>query len=113
MKEPTIFIKHILENIGDIESFSKELSKDKFMKSKLRQNAIIRCIEIIGEAVKNLSKGFTAKYPNIEWDKIAGARDKMVHHYFGVDLDLVWEIVKNDLPKLKKDINEILKDLEA
>jgi len=71
MKEPKIFIEHILENIKDIESFSKGLSKDKFLKNKLKQNAIMRCIEIIGEAVKNLPRDFTTKYPNIEWDKIA------------------------------------------
>lgn len=111
MKEPKVFINHILENIKDIESFSKGLSKDKFIKNKLRQNAIIRGIEIIGEAVKNLSSDFTAKYPNIEWNKIAGARDKIIHHYFGIDLDLVWESVENKIPKLKKEIIKILEEL--
>ena len=108
-KEPLIFIEHILENIENIDNFSKEISKNDFFKDKLRQNAIIRAIEIIGEAVKNLPDSFKNKYPNISWKEIVGTRDKMIHNYFGIDLDTVWEIIKEDIPKLKKDIKQILK----
>ncbi len=108
-KDLLVFIKHILVSIKDIESFSKGLSKDKFVKDNLRQNAIIRKIEIIGEAVKNLSDSFKNKYSEVLWKEIAGTRDKIIHHYFGVDLDIIWKIIKTDLPKLEKKIIKILK----
>lgn len=107
-KDPEIFLQHVSENIKLIESFSKKLTKEKFMKNKLRQNAIVRALEIIGEAVKNLSPEFMEKHKAIPWSDIARTRDKLIHHYFGVDLNEVWSIVKDDLPKLKKQIQEIL-----
>lgn len=112
MKDPLIFIRHIKESIDNIESFSKGLSKTRFIKDRLIQSAIIRQIEIIGEAVKNLPIGFTVKYPYVEWSKIAGTRDKMIHSYFSVDLDLTYEILKKDIPKLKRQISAILINLE-
>ena len=111
-KEPLIFIKHILESIKNIESFSQGLSKNKFEKDRLKQSAIIREIEIIGEAVKNLPIEFTVKYPYVEWSKIAGTRDKIIHHYFGIDSDIIWDIIKHDLPDLKKEIKKIQEELE-
>ena len=107
-KEALVFIKHILESIEDIENYSKSVSKNQFFKDKKLQDAIVKRIEIIGEAVKNLPIEFTNKYPFVPWSEIARTRDKMVHHYFGVDLDIVWDIVKKDLPGLKKDIKDIL-----
>ena len=112
IKNEKIFLKHILENILDIKDFSKGISKREFEKNKLKQKAIIRSIEVIGEAVKNLSIGFTNEYPQIEWNKIAGMRDKLIHNYFGVDLDKVWEVIKRDLPILEKEIKNILLELE-
>lgn len=84
------------------------VSRPKLNKDRMRRNAIIREFEIIGEAVKNLPLDFTLKYPHIEWAKIAGLRDKLIHHYFGIELDIVLGIIKQDLPRLKKDIKEIL-----
>jgi len=108
IKEPKIFIEHILESIKNIESFSKGISKDKFTKDRKTQSAVVRELEIIGEATKNLTLDFVDKYPNVEWKKIAGLRDKLIHHYFGVRLDRIWKVIQKDIPKLKKDINEIL-----
>lgn len=107
---PNTYVEHILENIRDIEEFSKELTKNKISKDKLRQKAIIRSIEIIGEAVKNLPELFRKKYPKIPWKKISGTRDRIIHHYFGIDLNIVWEIIKKDLPSLKKQMLEIKKE---
>jgi uncharacterized protein with HEPN domain len=78
------------------------------LKNKEKQNALIRSIEIIGEATKNLSSDFRKKHPSVPWKKIAGMRDRLTHHYFGVDFTRVWNVVKDDLPKLKKQIKEIL-----
>ena len=108
-KDPLIFIKHILESIDKIEAFSKNLSKKTLSKNELKQYAIIRAIEVIGESVKNLPDSLKNKYPNIPWKEIAGTRDKMIHHYFGVDLNIVWDIISKEIPKLKEDIKDILK----
>lgn len=108
-KDPEIFLQHISESIKLIDSFSKKLTKEKFTKNRLRQNAIVRELEIIGEAVKNLSPEFVERHKVIPWSDIARTRDKLIHHYFGVDLNEVWSIVKDDLPNLKKQIQELLK----
>jgi len=108
MKRDTeLFIRDIKENIQDIEDFSKNLDKQKFSKDKLRQNAIIRSLEIIGEAVKNIPQPFREKFPNIPWRDIAGFRDVLSHAYFGVNIDRVWNIIKIDLPELKEEIDKI------
>ncbi|MFH1209817.1 MAG: DUF86 domain-containing protein [archaeon] len=111
-KDPLIFISHVSDSINNIESFSKNLSKDKFIKDKLRQSAIIRQLEIIGEATKNLPLEFRKKYPETKWKEIAGLRDKITHHYFGINLNIVWEVVEKDIPKLKENIKNILDDLK-
>ena len=102
-----LFIEDILNSIKNIEEFSKSLDKEKFSKDILRQSAIIRQLEIIGEAAKNIPDSFREKYPRIAWKDIAGVRDILSHAYFGVNLDRVWKIIETDLPKLKKEISRI------
>jgi|SRR3989344_620036 len=102
-----LFIEDIINSIKNIEEFSKNLNKEKFSKDKLRQSAIIRQLEIIGEAVKNIPSNFREKYPQIAWKDIAGFRDILSHSYFGINLERVWNIIINDLPKLKKEIKEV------
>jgi len=104
-------LSDILENIRDIEEFSKNLTRELLDTNKLKQKAIIKSLEIIGEAVKNISEELKKDYPKVEWKEIAGARDRMTHAYFDVDLDVVWDIIRKDLPDLKKKILEI-KELE-
>jgi len=107
-----IYLKHILESINIIENSLKNLTKEQF-KSKINvQDSAVRRLEIIGEAVKNLSNETRNKYTQMEWKKIAGMRDVLIHAYFSVDYDLVWNIIKDDLPKLKKNIDRMLKELE-
>ena len=105
-----LFVEDILEGIKNIEDFSKELSEREFMKDKLRQSAIVRQIEIIGKAVKNIPEEFRKKYLEVEWKKIAGTRDVIIHAYFGIDLDLMWKVIEEDIPELKKQIEKILKE---
>lgn len=107
-KNPKIFLTHILESIAEIENFIRNISEKEFENDTKTQDAVIRRIEIIGEATKNLPSAFKNKNPQIEWREMAGMRDKLIHEYFGVDLDLVWEVVKNDIPKLKKQILELV-----
>ena len=109
-KDPIIFLGHILENIEYIENFSTGLSKSGLKSNIEKQYAIVRAVEIIGEAVKNIPLSFREKYSSVEWSKITGTRDKLIHHYFGVDLNLLWDIVQTHLPILKEQITQILKD---
>jgi uncharacterized protein with HEPN domain len=78
------------------------------MKNEILKRACSRSLEIIGEAVKNLSSDFTKKHKDIEWKKIAGLRDKIIHYYFGVNWDILWDVIKNRMPKLGEQIEEIL-----
>ncbi len=112
MKDDFVFLKHILDSIEAIEKFSPQMDKTELQSSRLKQSAIIREIGIIGEAAKNISDILKHKHQEVTWKEIIGTRDKMIHHYFGVDLNIVWDITKKDLPKLKKQIQQILKELE-
>lgn len=111
-KDPLVFIGHILDEIIKIENSIKNLSKKDFKEDVDIQDATMRRLEIIGEATKNLPDKFKNKHKEIPWNKITGTRDKLIHHYFGVDLDLTWKIVKEEVPDLKKKIQGILKESE-
>ncbi len=112
IKDEKIFLRHIMESIENIEDFTKDVSTTEFQDSALIQNGVIRCLEIIGEAVKNIPDDMKKRYPEVPWKKIAGLRDVLIHAYFEVDLDLTWSIAKRDLPELKKNIKKILEELQ-
>lgn len=107
-KDPEVFLAHILDSICIIEEYSKNMTQAKFHKNRSLQDAIIRRLEIIGEAVKNLPISFKTKHPDIPWKQIAGMRDILIHEYFDVDLVLTWKVVKHELPPIKKKLSAIL-----
>ena len=107
-KKPEIFLKHILESLEWIDKYTKSLEKKDFLKDVKSQDAVMRRLEIIGEAVKNLPTDFKKGKSSIPWKNIAGMRNFLIHEYFGVDLDLVWQTVKKDLPEFKKQIIKLL-----
>lgn len=109
-KDAKIFLKHILESIEKIEEFMKGVSKERFLNSVQLQDAVIRRLEIIGEATKNLPTEFRKKYSDVPWSEIARMRDKLIHGYFGIDLNLTFDIVRKDIPGLKEKISKILKE---
>ena len=111
-KDVSIFLEHILESIENIEEFLHDASKEVFLKNKEKQSAVIRQIEIIGEAVKNLPAHFRKKYPDVPWKDIAGMRDKLMHQYFGVDLETIWKVCEEDIPELKQKLLSIKEQLE-
>ncbi|MEM2893944.1 MAG: DUF86 domain-containing protein [Candidatus Bathyarchaeia archaeon] len=104
------YIEDIIEAMENALNFLKEMSYDEFEKDKRTIYAVIRALEIIGEAVKKIPNSVKKLYPQIPWKDIAGMRDKLIHEYFGVDLKRVWKTVKEDLPNLKPIFEKILKD---
>jgi uncharacterized protein with HEPN domain len=107
-KDNLIYIHHIHDCISKIDTYTENISRDDFLNNSLIHDAVIRNFEIIGEATKKLSDDFRAKYSGIEWKKIAGMRDKLIHDYIGVDLWAVWAVVTDVIPGFKKQIQEII-----
>jgi uncharacterized protein with HEPN domain len=110
VKDDSVFLNHILDAINQIEEYTEYLTFEEFLEKRLVQDAVIRQLEIIGEATKNLSLNTTESYPQIPWKEIAGMRDKLIHVYFGVDLEEVWNTAKRDIPELKTVITVILEN---
>jgi uncharacterized protein with HEPN domain len=107
VKDDRTYLRHIRDAIGDIETYTA-LGRDAFMQERMRQDAVIRKLEIIGEAVKHLGAETTSRRPEIQWKQIAGMRDRLMHAYFGVDLALVWRVVERDLTALKNAVLALL-----
>lgn len=108
MKHNTVYLKHIVDEISFLLESTEDLNYDSFTESEMYTRAFSRSFEIIGEAVKNLSESFREEHSDIEWKKMAGIRDKIIHHYFSVDYEIIWDAIKNKLPAIKEKIQLIL-----
>ncbi|MBI3442562.1 MAG: DUF86 domain-containing protein [Candidatus Sungbacteria bacterium] len=113
VKDPKLFLKHILGGVGQIEEYVRDISKEKFLASPQIQDAVMRRLAIIGEATKNLPSDLREKYAQIPWNNIAGMRDMLIHEYFGVDMELVWNTIQKDLPVFKAHVENILITLKG
>lgn len=106
------YLQDILDSTKDINSFIANMDFGNFSKDKKTINAVIRSIEVIGEAAKNIPQSVRDKYPSVPWKKMAGMRDKMIHEYFGVDIEILWKTVKEDIPSVKPSMEGLLKKRE-
>jgi uncharacterized protein with HEPN domain len=106
------YIEDLAEAIDTIEEFINNTSYEEFIRDKKTYYAVVRSLEIIGEATKNIPDSVRARYPGVPWKDMAGTRDKVIHHYFGVDLKVVWKTVTDDIPFIKPMIRGILNDIK-
>lgn len=102
-----LYIKDIIEAIGKIEEFIQDMNFDKFVQDDKTASAVIRKLEIIGEATKHLSEDVKKRFENIPWTAMAKTRDKIIHFYHGVDYEIIWKIIKEELPNIKQSFQEI------
>jgi uncharacterized protein with HEPN domain len=102
MKENLIYVSLILTAIADIKEFTRGMTKKDFLKNKMAEHAVVRNIEVIGEASKHLSVGFKEKHADIPWKDMVKMRNKVTHFYFGINYDIVWQVVKRDIHVLEE-----------
>jgi uncharacterized protein with HEPN domain len=107
------YLNDILEAIDDIASFTKDIEYETFVEDHLRRNAVIRSLEIIGEASKNIPLEIKLKYQDVPWERMAGMRDKLIHAYFGVDYEAVWIVAKEKIPEIRPVIKRIISNLQS
>jgi uncharacterized protein with HEPN domain len=106
--EPRDYLRHILVENEYLLDQSGSLTFERFAADETLRRAFVRSLEVIGEAVKNLPEDFRAAHPKVEWSPIARMRDRLIHSYFGVDYQLVWDVVQRKLPELKRNIQSIV-----
>jgi uncharacterized protein with HEPN domain len=109
-KGDTVYLQHVLDAISTVQEYLLGVNENQFKATRLLQDGVIRQIEIVGEAVRHVSKDIRRTYPEVPWQDIAGMRDKLIHDYFGVDIEKVWDTAQQDLPVLKEQVLGILRD---
>lgn len=110
MKDDSVFIRHILDEMNYIIRKTKFIGYEDFVDDETLTKAITRSLEIIGEATKNLSINFREKHPDIEWRALTGLRDKLIHNYWGVNFERVWDIIENLIPEIERKLKRILEN---
>ncbi len=105
------YLQDIIDSISDIWAFTRDMRFEAFVQDRKTVNAVIRSVEVIGEATKRIPKSIRDKHPSVPWKKMAGMRDKLIHEYFGVDLEILWKTTREDIPSLKSLIQDVLKFL--
>jgi uncharacterized protein with HEPN domain len=108
-RDDTVYLLHILDAIDLIEEYTRGMSENEFFANSMAHDAVIRQLEIIGEAARNVSDEFQEKHHTLPWMKMIGIRNKIIHEYFNVNYAIVWDTAKDDLPSLKKLIKKLIK----
>ncbi len=107
-KDPKEFLKHILDECSYIISVTENITYDNFLDDETLKRAVVRSLEIIGEATKKISADFKVKWNSIQWRHMAGMRDRLIHDYIGVNYAIVWDVLKNKIPDIHNQISEFL-----
>jgi uncharacterized protein with HEPN domain len=107
-----IFLQDILDSINKIETYSQEMTFDEFAANSLVFDAVVRNLEIIGEAARNIPEEVRAEYSSIEWKRMIGLRNIMIHEYFGIDINIVWEIINKNIPSTKPKLEAMMKNVD-
>ncbi len=107
-KEPIEFLKHIADECVYLLSVNKGLSKDDFLDDETLKRAVVRSLEIIGEATKKIPADFKVKWSSIQWKNMAGMRDRLIHDYIGVNYSIVWDVFNNKIPELYEQIQGVI-----
>ncbi len=107
---PLEYLRHILDEIAYVEGVAGDITQADFLVDETLKRSVVRSIEIIGEAAKKLPSDFKDKHPDVQWKRVAGMRDRLIHGYFGVDYYLAWDVATNKLPELKRQIIQIIGD---
>lgn len=105
-----IFLQDVLEAIANVAEFVGAMTRNEFEADKKTVHAVVRDLEVIGEAIKSVPAEVRGRHPQVPWQRIAGLRDILIHHYFEIDIDIVWDIIQNKLPELKLQIETVLGD---
>ena len=106
--EPRDYLRHILVEVEYLLASGKGLTFDAFMENETLQRAYVRSLEVIGEAARNVPQEFRSQHPDVQWRAMTGMRDRLIHSYFGVDYEIVWDVVQNHIPELRRQIAFIL-----
>jgi uncharacterized protein with HEPN domain len=109
-KEPIEFLRHVADECKYLLSVNNDLSKDDFLDDETLKRAVVRSLEIIGEATKKIPADFKGKWNSIQWKNMAGMRDRLIHDYIGVNYTIVWDVIKNKIPELYGQIQDILNE---
>jgi len=109
-RDDALYLRHVLDAIGRVEQYLENHDEVYFLETPLIQDGVIRQLEVIGEAVRHISRDLRSTYPEVPWKDVAGMRDKLIHDYFGVDLRAVWLTATQDLIPLQEQVEGILRD---
>ncbi len=109
-RESRDYIEDIVSAVDEIADFTKGMTWEEFRQDKKTINAVVRSLEVIGEASKRISQDIKTRYPDVPWKYMAGMRDKLIHEYFGIDLDIIWAVIRQEIPAVEPIIRQLLKE---